>query len=122
MHISVGTTKCILTEIQQTWDLKKYLRSLNLYETSEIASHKQHALGILDKICKDWIRKASLEEGYDKWSVDAQNVKIYAFGSYRLGVHGPTSDVDVLCVGPRHVTRAKHFYGYSGHEPFCLRY
>lgn len=35
--------------------------------------------------------------------------KLVTFGSYRLGVHNPGSDIDTLCIVPQHITK-EHFF------------
>ena len=51
------------------------------------------------------------EENKDEDTIRNSGGKIFTFGSYRLGVHAPNTDIDALCVAPRHVDREKHFFG-----------
>merc|ERR1712187_46405 len=74
------------------------------------ASKRQEILGQLDLIVKKWVKNASLNEGFDKKSSLEQNAKIYSFGSYRLGIERPGSDIDIICVGPKHISREKYFF------------
>lgn len=55
------------------------------------------------------MRKVSLSRGLSEAAANAAGGKIFTFGSYRLGVHGPGSDIDTLCVVPKHVLREDFF-------------
>ena len=55
------------------------------------------------------MRTVSLARGLPEAAANAAGGKIFTFGSYRLGVHGPGSDIDTLCVVPKHVSREDFF-------------
>eukprot|EP01018_Ginkgo_biloba_P015217 Gb_22641 [translate_table: standard] len=90
--------------------LEKVLVSAGLYENREEAILREEVLGKLDQIVKMWVKSISKEKGYNEQVVEQANAKIYTFGSYRLGVHGPGGDIDTLCVGPRHASRDEDFF------------
>lgn len=56
-------------------------------------------------MAKDFVYRASIKHGMSDSIARQAGGKIFTFGSYRLGVHGPGSDIDTLCVAPKHVTR-----------------
>lgn len=51
----------------------------------------------------------------------AFQLQVYTFGSYRLGVHGRNTDIDTLCVAPRHCERSDFFGDREGSFEWMLR-
>lgn len=57
----------------------------------------------LGKIIRDWIKECGRKDQKDSDTIQNSGGKIFEFGSYRLGVHAPGTDIDALCVAPRHI-------------------
>ena len=66
-------------------------------------------LGRVADLVKKFVRKVSLARGLSEPAANAAGGELYTFGSYRLGVHGPGTDIDTLCVVPKHVSREDFF-------------
>lgn len=98
-------------DVVKTAELEKLLADAGLHESREEAIKREEVLGRLDQIVKIWVKNVCRAKGFNEQLVQEANAKIFTFGSYRLGVHGPGADIDTLCVGPRYVTRNDHFFG-----------
>ena len=69
--------------------LLQCLHDLGLYESQEEAVLREEVLGRLDKLAKVWVQRVSALYGMSDIGDGEANAKIFTFGSYRLGVHGP---------------------------------
>lgn len=77
--------------------------------TQPFPLHREVVLDRLATLVKKFVRTVSLQRGLSEAAATAAGGKIFTFGSYRLGVHGPGSDIDTLCVVPKHVSREDFF-------------
>ena len=73
--------------------------------------NRERILAKLNELVRLWIKDVGKQLGKDEETVEHSGGKVFTFGSYRLGVHAPNTDIDALCVAPRHVDRDKHFFG-----------
>lgn len=83
----------------------------NLFESREESRKREEVLGKLNDLIKNFIYKIAIKNNLPEDVAKNTGGKIFTFGSYRLGVHGPGADIDVLCVAPRHVDRSEDFFG-----------
>eukprot|EP01099_Mayorella_cantabrigiensis_P005414 TRINITY_DN4332_c0_g1_i1.p1 TRINITY_DN4332_c0_g1~~TRINITY_DN4332_c0_g1_i1.p1 ORF type:complete len:701 (-),score=179.38 TRINITY_DN4332_c0_g1_i1:227-2275(-) len=94
---------------ERTRELENVLTEFGLYEPTEESERREEVLGKLNAIVKEWVRRVSIARGLSEQLAADAGAKIFTFGSYRLGVHSSGSDIDTLCVCPRHIDRSDFF-------------
>eukprot|EP00930_Biecheleria_cincta_P083644 TRINITY_DN73178_c0_g1_i1.p1 TRINITY_DN73178_c0_g1~~TRINITY_DN73178_c0_g1_i1.p1 ORF type:complete len:640 (+),score=86.99 TRINITY_DN73178_c0_g1_i1:29-1948(+) len=78
-------------------------------ESDETMRFRASVLLELSRIVRQWVYEVSVQQGLDEESAKTAGAKIFTFGSYRLGLISPGSDIDALCVAPKHITRDAFF-------------
>ncbi|KAH8929771.1 polymerase [Atractiella rhizophila] len=96
-------------EIVANDSLLKELHQQGVFESNDGAKLREVVLGHIHLILTDFVKMVGMRNGMSESQAAEAGAKIYTFGSYRLGVHSPGSDIDTLCVGPRHLTREDFF-------------
>ncbi|RFU74166.1 polya polymerase [Trichoderma arundinaceum] len=67
-------------------------------------------LASLQEICNEFVRNVAKEkEPKNEILIKNARGKVFTYGSFRLGVFGPGSDIDTLIVAPKYVTREDYF-------------
>ena len=95
---------------EQSPKIKQILIDFKQYEL-EKDRRRTMVTSDLGKIIKEWIKECGRLDGRDQDTINNSGGKIFEFGSYRLGVHSPGTDIDALIVAPRHIDRDRHFFG-----------
>lgn len=89
--------------------LLRELKQKGSFESESATKKRVHVLGILQLLAEEFVYKVSLSKNMSEGLARDAGGKIFTFGSYRLGVYGPGSDIDTLVVAPRHVTQNDFF-------------
>jgi poly(A) polymerase len=84
-------------------ELIETLTSENVFETPAGNKRREEVLAHVQMVVEEFVRRAGKQKGIKQSTLDVAGGKIFFFGSYALGVHGPTSDIDTLIVVPKHV-------------------
>ncbi|EEB07623.1 poly(A) polymerase Pla1 [Schizosaccharomyces japonicus yFS275] len=85
------------------------LKAQNLFESAQDSEKRVRVLQELQAITTEFVRKVSLSKHMSEKMASESGGKIFTYGSYRLGVYGPGSDIDTLVVVPKHVSRENFF-------------
>lgn len=85
------------------------LKSQGSFENEQATKKRVEVLLLIQKMVDEFVYKVSKTKNMPEGMAREAGGKIFTFGSYRLGVYGPFSDIDTLIVVPRHVTRDDFF-------------
>lgn len=85
------------------------LKKEGSFEMEEATKNRVETLKILQQLAEEFVFKVSKSKNMSDGMAHDAGGKIFTYGSYRLGVHGPGSDIDTLVVVPKHVTRDDFF-------------
>ncbi|KAL2824098.1 Poly(A) polymerase central domain-containing protein [Aspergillus cavernicola] len=99
----ISTTLPIPEELAANDDLIAELKFQNNFESPAETERRKQVLQLLQRVTTEFVKLVSRKKGLTPAAVDAAGGKIFTYGSYRLGVYGPGSDIDTLVLGPKHV-------------------
>ncbi|CCH62023.1 hypothetical protein TBLA_0G00760 [Henningerozyma blattae CBS 6284] len=90
-------------------ELIQELKKENSFETELETEKRVNILKTLQKLTEEFVYRVSKKKNMSDGMARDSGGKVFTFGSYRLGVHGPGSDIDTLIVVPKHVSRDDFF-------------
>ncbi|KAK6352900.1 polynucleotide adenylyltransferase, variant 2 [Orbilia brochopaga] len=99
-------------EIKINNDLIEQLKAMNSFESAEESQKRVDVLKRLQKITEEFVRQVYSSKNQNELTTNSAGGKVFTYGSYRLGVVGPGSDIDTLVVAPKLVTREDFFKFY----------
>jgi len=96
-------------DLELSTELQDTLIPHGCFESEEELNHRMDVLSRLNDLVKAWIKETSIAKNMPESMAETVGGKIFAYGSYRLGVHNKGADIDTLCVAPRHILREDYF-------------
>nr|AZQ56667.1 poly A polymerase [Suhomyces bribrorum] len=93
--------------------LIKELKARGSFESEAATKKRVEVLNILQKLTEEFVYLVSLKRNMSEGMARDAGGKIFTYGSYKLGVYGPGSDIDTLVVVPKHVNRNDFFEVFS---------
>ncbi|PGH28249.1 hypothetical protein AJ80_00140 [Polytolypa hystricis UAMH7299] len=96
-------------EVTANEELIAELKLQNNFEPPAETERRKQTLQLIQRVTLEFVRQVSRKKGLSQAAIDVAGGKIFTYGSYRLGVYGPGSDIDTLVVAPKHVAMEDFF-------------
>jgi len=82
-----------------------------IVETAERSTLLCDVLARLHTLIQDWVCQIAKKRKLSEEIISKTGGELFVSGSFRLGVHGQSSDLDALCVVPKFIDRDEDFFG-----------
>ncbi|ESZ93790.1 hypothetical protein SBOR_5819 [Sclerotinia borealis F-4128] len=105
----LSTTLPTDAEKQATDALIEELTRENNFESRADTDKRTVVLASLQNITEEFVKRICRRQGLPENDINAAGGRIFTYGSFRLGVYGPGSDIDTLVVVPKNVSREDYF-------------
>lgn len=91
-------------------ELHQELRAQGTFESPAETEKRKEVLRQLEKITNVFVQRAAAEKEPKNTILIRDAIgRVFTYGSYRLGVYGPGSDMDTLVVAPKYVSVDQYF-------------
>ena len=97
-------------EISFNDQLMKFCQENVPLESTEGIRTRERVLNRMRTLCREWIKSVCRMRGLPDDVVESAGGQLFTSGSYRLGVHEPGADIDIILVAPN-VCRRQDFFG-----------
>ncbi|KAK5134517.1 hypothetical protein LTR08_006434 [Meristemomyces frigidus] len=84
-------------------------KAQNNFAPQSDTDKREAILKKLEGLLQQMVQAVGRKKGLPAGILDDAGGKVFTYGSYRLGVYGPNSDIDTLCIAPKYVTREDFF-------------
>jgi poly(A) polymerase len=88
---------------------EKYLDTIEPLASEKEVDNRKQILHDIQKIVNKWVQQVSKDQGFTNDALRTACGKVFTFGSFRLGLITPSSDIDTLVVAPKHISRDDFF-------------
>lgn len=112
-------------DLKANEQLIEYLKSINNFESPEgndrryvfatlrvglmLTCTSERVLNHLQKVTEEFVKRVGRKKNLPQSTIDNLGGKVFTYGSYTIGVHGPDSDIDSLVVAPKSVDVHDYF-------------
>lgn len=97
-------------EHRRSISLLQFMSNEGLIPSPEEELKRKNVIEKLKEIVLTWVKRVAWQRQRPKQQIAVTSATILTYGSYGLGVHGPESDIDALCVGPFFASMADDFF------------